>query len=538
MISLALLLALAAGTPAQPVAVQGTVRIGRIQIISQNVFNPAEAAQGWFYRAADALHIPTRDSFIRKVLLFHEGDILDMRKLAETERNLRSFVFIKSASITAGPPHNGIADVYVVTQDAWTTQPGGSFGSKGGVTTYSASFVETDLLGTGRQISFDYEKTPERITRAFQYQDPYLFRPFWTGSLLYADNSDGRQRQVKVFRPFYSFLAPWAGGGALTQLSQKDKIYQDGSVLSEFEQNHRERQISYGAALTASELAATRWTAGLDSYDDQFTALSGDPSPVVPGRREYRYLFATYEAVGNSYVTLNYVNRDSRYEDFNLAPRLYFKAAYSPSWLGAPDNSAYLETEGSGGLALGDNAFAQGDIDLRTRLDGGLQNAIISGFIGYARKFPNWRLPQTFVGRLQFDRGWNMDKDIQFAADGLTGLRGYRLHAMTGDRRVILNVEQRFFSEREILQLISPGAAAFVDAGTAVPHGEGLSWKQVRVDAGVGLRLGIARAGSNNILRFDFAYAFRPDPLGRKGWQVSFSSSQAFDFERTTPTGQ
>src|SRR6478672_4171058 len=105
-----------------------TPRVGRITIHALNVFSPEEATRGWVYRAANALHIETRQSVIRKFLLFHEGEPFDPVRLEETERNLRVLPFLKAASVVAGPPHDGVVDVDVTTQDAWTTQPGLSYG--------------------------------------------------------------------------------------------------------------------------------------------------------------------------------------------------------------------------------------------------------------------------------------------------------------------------------------------------------------------------------------------------------------------------
>ncbi|HLZ09571.1 MAG TPA: hypothetical protein VKT80_13335, partial [Chloroflexota bacterium] len=147
-------------------------RIGTIQIVTLDVFSPEEAANGWVYRAANAVHVETRKSTIRRFLLFHEGDPYDPAKLAETERNLRAQPFIKSATAVAGPAHDGVVDVVVTTQDTWTTEPGASFGSKGGATTYGFSFDEKNLLGTGRKLSFAYDKGTERTTRSFSYEDP------------------------------------------------------------------------------------------------------------------------------------------------------------------------------------------------------------------------------------------------------------------------------------------------------------------------------------------------------------------------------
>ncbi len=511
------------------------VRIGEIRIESVDVFSPEEAARGWFYRAANHIHVETKESFLRKELLFREGDILDIAKLAETERNLRALPFIKSASITASAPHDGVSDITVVTQDTWTTQPSISYGSKGGRTTYSFEFQEKDLLGMGQSVALSYDQGSERTTRSILFEDPYLFRPFWKGKLLYADNSDGRQRAIEIARPFYSFEAPWSADFALDHTAFREKIYENAEVASEFRQEHRDRLFSYGRALEATPELAQRLTLGFDSTDDQFSPVPGRPNEFLPDRREFRYVSLSYEAVGNSFVTLNYVNQFSRDEDFNLAPRLFVQAAVSPEAFGAPANSGFLEVEGSGGFVLSESTFAQADVDYRTRLQGGVQNAILSGFVGYVHKFAT-DSPRTLVGRVQFDRGWNLDRDVQFAADGGTGLRAYRLHAFTGDKRLMVNAEYRAFSEREILQLVSPGAAVFFDTGTALPRGEAIRLGNLKSDAGVGLRFGITRAGSNAVVRVDLAYAFDRDPRGRRGFLVSFASSQAFDFRRAPAT--
>ena len=117
---------------------------------------------------------------------------------------------------------------------------------------------------------------------------------------------------------------------------------------------------------------------------------------------------------------------------------------------------------------------------------------------------------------------------MQFFADGDNGLRGYKLYAFEGNKRVVWNVEQRFFLGKEILQLFSLGAAAFFDTGAATPENEPLTTKDFKSDVGVGIRIGITRAATNNTVRIDFAYALNPDAKGRRGFLVSFSSGQGF----------
>src|SRR5947209_616944 len=138
------------------------LHVGRITIDSVDVYSPAEARKGRFYRAADALHIETHDSVIRKFLLFHEGDVYRPERLAETERTLRTLHFLKSASVTASEPHDGVVDVTVTTQDAWSIAPETQAGNRGGESTFGASLTDSNLLGLGKEVSLSWDKTIDR----------------------------------------------------------------------------------------------------------------------------------------------------------------------------------------------------------------------------------------------------------------------------------------------------------------------------------------------------------------------------------------
>ncbi len=234
-----------------------------------------------------------------------------------------------------------------------------------------------------------------------------------------------------------------------------------------------------------------------------------------------------YQEAHNDFLKLNYVNRDLRYEDFNLGPTFLAAVAISPRAFGAPETTYRFVGDLEAGARLGPGSFLLGQIGFDTRLNHGVENALLSATLGWVKK---WETPllQTTVSRLQFDRGWNLDREVQLFADGVTGLRGYHLHAFEGDKRLIWNLEHRVFSGREILQLFSPGVAVFFDTGLAAPKGTPIRLSGLKSDVGLGLRFGIARAAGNNILRLDIAYALNADQQGKRGWLVSFSSGQSF----------
>ena len=179
-LGLALLVPLAA-RGAEP---EDGLRVGTITIRTENVFSPEEEASGRVYRALNRVHARTRPDVIRRFLLFQGGEPFDPKKLEETEKNLRTLAFLKSAAVTAGDPHGGVVDVLVVTQDRWTLLPGVPIASNGGTTTYGLQLLEQNFLGTGREISFAYNKEIERTTRILAFVDPYLFGAYWSARLL------------------------------------------------------------------------------------------------------------------------------------------------------------------------------------------------------------------------------------------------------------------------------------------------------------------------------------------------------------------
>ena len=164
-------------------------------------------------------------------------------------------------------------------------------------------------------------------------------------------------------------------------------------------------------------------------------------------------------------------------------------------------------------------------VGVATRFVPGIQNAIARAELIYVNREGS-DYPRTLVGHLEARSGWRMDREVQFFADGLTGLRGYRAHTFAGSRSFVLNLEERFHLGREVLQLASPGLVAFFDAGNATDDGF-RSLMHLKTDVGFGIRIGLPRT-PKNLLRIDFAYALNRDPLGRRGLLVSFSSGQAF----------
>ncbi len=491
-------------------------RITEIEIRTEDVFSPKDAAAAYFpYGLANAIHLTSRKGLIEKYLLFRVGDPLDPDRLAETERNLRATGLFRYVRVRSEG-----TKVIVETGDAWTLLLRGSLSNKGGVTTYSAGVEEANLLGTGRQLKFLYEKETERISREFTFADPAFLRPYTLFRVVFSDLSDGTIYDARLQRPFYSLDTPWAASLFYHQARFQPKLYAGGEEAAIWNQHETDFRAEGGlrtdiAANTVHRLVASvEWT---DTTVGPGT-LGPPPPPAVPPRK-FLFFGAGLQKDERRWIQRTDVDRIGRVEDFNLAPVGSVELGASPEILGAT-GAARLIASGSMGTLL-PSGFSVATLSGETRYENGPQNTIVSVDVRAYFQSTRW----TFAMRIGAISGWRLDPETQFFLDGENGLRAYRLHAVSGTGHVVGNVELRTVFIYDLLRLVSIGAAVFADAGVSWGPPDG-TWRLS--DAGAGLRFGLTRASQTTLLRLDVARAFNPDPLGRTGWLFSFASSQAF----------
>jgi hypothetical protein len=507
---------------------QAPLRIGTITLQTTSLFSAEEAARGSIYRLANRLHRPTRPRLIRAFLLFHEGDPYAPELIVESERNLRNLDFLKTVEIATGPPHDGVVDVLVKTQDAWRTNPSGELSRTEDATTYELDLTQRNFLGSGAGLSLAVSRDAERLMRTLELSTPLLFgRPYWNAKLLLSHNSDGSEKKLALARPYFSFANRWLFDGAADQLVETKRLYDQGDAIAGFRLRHRGWSAGAAYAFEASERRSRRLLAGFELLDDRFAPARGEPLAPLPADRNFRFFIAGYQEVANDFVKLAYVDQDLRVEDWNLGRQLAARVGASPGVGRGAGSAGLLRVEGSEGWRVGARGFLLSRLSYETRRERGrLANEIAAANLLCVLRL-GARPLQTLVARLDVRRGIHLDRDVQFLADGLNGLRAYPLHAYGGDRRLLLNVEHRVFLGREVLQVFAPGAAVFFDAGAAPSPGTPFSHARFKSDIGAGLRFAIARA-EGLVLRFDYAYQLSNDPFGHRGWVFTAGTGQAF----------
>ena len=90
---------------------------------------------------------------------------------------------------------------------------------------------------------------------------------------------------------------------------------------------------------------------------------------------------------------------------------------------------------------------------------------------------------------------------------GFTGTRAFENEFQAGDRRVLLTLEERLYTDIHLFNLLRLGGAVFMDVGRAWEPGvnDGLEDDWL-ADVGFGLRLASSKAASDRIAHLDFAF--------------------------------
>jgi len=471
-----------------------------IRVVQTDIFDLSDpGTSAWPYRWANALHVLTRERFIRSVLLFRVGDQLDPALLEESARLLRDTEFLSPVNIMAHPAPGG-AEVVVETHDQWTTLVGVSFGLFGKRAHFGASLSEENFLGWGKELDFEYEHDQERETTTFAYKDPLFLGSRWTLALAHANASDGKSDAFRLEYPFFALATPRSGGVSWGKFNLTNYLYSEGNKVVSGFAHHQDFELSGGLRLPGGGEGANRVTAGAfyhrASYND-WTWTDGMPYPTPEGRKMSGFQVG-FERQSGRWVLVRGFRGWEAQEDLPLGPNWSVTAGFSLPAFGADEPRFPLLGQVNASHLAGKqyswvNLAAEGRAE-----QGRVDNAITHFAIGTARLGP-----VGFRGRLAVDLGRNLDGNVQLPLGADTGLRGWEPDYFDGTSRAVANLEWRHQLTGEVLHIAIIGVALFADVGRTWDARVGPDTDGWRKDAGIGLLIESTRASKLRIIRIE-----------------------------------
>jgi hypothetical protein len=523
--------------------------VSSIELDRRSVFDPESTRVGalaWTYRALNLLHVRTAPSFIRRELLFEEGDCFDPFLVSESERLLDSYGFLSRASITAEDDGDGGRRVLVATRDEWSTKVDVGVTYDEGPNFEKLEVTEENFLGQGIFAEFTHRKRRETNTQSFGLATPRFFgrtdasiafgraRPgdffnqyirypfigetgrfsirqgFSRGTDFFSYSSDGTEAFTQVLLPVYR---------ELIEVSAAERFGEPG------------RSIIAGITVTRDVVRFPR--APEVVFADDFDVLQpfpGAPPPELArqlrpsastrvalhlGTRRYRYL--QYEGLDGV--------RDRMLVSLGLFAGVTVGKGFSiltPAGIPGMDDF-FGRLHASFGAPVGSSILTGGATVESRREAGDWQDVLADAdLVAYLRN--DGLKSHTLFLRASVAGGWSTMLPYQLSLGGRQGVRSLVEDRFPGGRMARFVVEDRVVFPWPRPGNADLGLTAFADLGRVwpgdVPYAVDSGW---RAAIGIGLRIGLP-SGTRNIWRTDVAFPVGPaggSPIFRLTFEVN-----------------
>ena len=524
----------------------------------------------WAYDILNWWHIETREMTVRKLLLFDEGDSVNLDYLLESERFLRSQIFLSDANITMSQEGGkNIATVH--TSDNWTLTPtiGGSFSGKEWTydnLNYIVGIRESNFLGLGQQLGFYYGHNEYRDMWQVEYGAPHFLIRYNRLDFLYSYNSDGYMAHWKMYRPFLSrSVNQWAY--TLEGLKNKSVAYFYGSgelppntvafdttgrkikSLETYNGNDPDDPVkllkvedfiddslsfrlsrSFGGTQRKLYLGATydyqRFTAEYGSVG-RYPFVDGDEIYIidslaarnewVPERKDSRLgLYVKYSNL--HYEKIKNFRNVKWTEDINKGAVLEAHVSKNYEQLGSADNDIRLDFLTNLYLGRDWNHLNLATV-MNFYLDHGHRRDFYGALAGEYIFHPNNTFSTVLKGRADFYRDARYGYQLSLGGvDG--GFAGFHAGYYAGQARVFGNLEQRYFTDFEIATLM-PVLVVFGGVGETAWEFKDINRKDLIYVLGLGARFVQTKSISHLVNKFDVNFPLNGVGKGEPHYSIT-----------------
>ncbi len=498
-----ILLALASAVPPVPPAeaVAPGTPIVAIVIERHEVFDTdLPGTTAWPYRAANLLHILTKERFVRSQLLFEVGDPLTPELLEESARILREHGFLSPVVIWARPVPGG-CEVVVETHDQWTTQLGLNYGFYGRRRKAGFAVEEENLLGWGKQLILDVDREEERRTVTFRYRDPLFLGRRLRLELARSNASDGSLDALVVESPFFSLATRRAGLLEWQRGRRKEWLFVDGEKAVSGSV-HTRKAVFWGGLRLPGEGAVERLRLGLFHEEVRYGAWTwSDGRPFdSPEDRTMAGVLIGFERQPPRWIVLQGLRGWQQQEDVAVGPSWNATAGWSLPAFGTDRRRLLVGANGTYARQLG-RWYAR----VNAAFSGRLESAGWVNGLAHLEAVASQPGMQGWRGRIAGDWGHDLDRDRQVTLGADAGLRGWDPDYFDGTARLVANLEWRRQLTGEVLHLGVVGLSLFADGGRTWGARLGEPMQRWHANVGAGLLIELTRASIAHIVRLEAA---------------------------------
>jgi hypothetical protein len=312
-------------------------------------------------------------------------------------------------------------------------------------------------------------------------------------------------------------------------------LIRNGEIASEFEQEDNTGGVDFNYALRRGPPVVHR-IGPFYEYSQKrvrdyriVTAEGGELEP--PPDDTTSSVGVAYRRLGVNYIVEERISKFDRREDFNVANDLNLSVAFSAERLGADADEWIFSLSDVQGHSFRKGHFLFLSASAQGILDGDrIRNGLFS--VGYDHYLQDTFLDGgPFLHTLHwlgsFGYGTHLDPDNLFGLGYPNGLRGYSRDAFTGDKRLLLSVEDRIFLAEDLFRLVALGILIFFDTGFVWDEGQSVDLADLRYAVGTGLRVALPAVAGTNILQLTWGFPLGSgvDSFGDSVFTVATSTS-------------
>lgn len=493
--------------------------IRAITIDARTIFSDDDSLIPPFVRTVgNDLHWQTREETVRQDLLFAVGDSCDPRRLAETERLLRTRPYVRSAMVVPVAAADSGVTVLVQTRDEFSLEVRLRLAGGGELPARRFVMTEDNVLGRGIRAQWNYNSFGRRSAYYGDVLDHHILGQRLEGEVTAGKSEVGPVGEETLRRAFETDFDRVAWRESARYRKEPFPLVSTGlgTVLQPLVQVGAD----VGAALRLGRPGDLRIVGAVLSGDrllvegtplaptaDQDTTVTRELAGRFEERRRVRMhlLLGARKLSFQPYAGVDAVHAvedvpEGSQVGLVLGKSLFGGGGLQHDWFASAE---FLSGAELGGTGL---VFARGKVEGRYvssegRWDGVLADGELLLYdIGPQR---------TTVFGLAGSSGWETRTPFQLLLAGSNGIRGYGDQALPVGRRVVAHLEERYFLGRAY-GFADLGAAVFAEAGRGwagdIAFGQSTGFLAT---VGVGFRVA-APQGSRRAYRLDVAF-----PLNR-----------------------
>ncbi len=487
-------------------------RIAWVRIASDDVFVEDEVWPLWL----NWFHWTTRESIVRRELLFQEGGSFENARIEETMRNLRGmglFSIVRIVAVQVDDPN--AVGIVVHTRDLWSLRLETGFNASTIVDQFNARLIERNFLGLNQQLGVNINLLPRTYSLAQEFTTRRVagstVRLEQTAGVIFnreQNRAEGSTWLLRAGEPFYYLRQKWAwtaAGSYTTQVIRQLQRKQIAAFPSAMEDPDgpyarrvwRQQNATAGLAgyRRIGEQVKNTFGLGWDfryrhSAPNRETMLVPElndyfDTRVIPRERQESGPLLSYDMFTPTYVTFENLATFGQSENVRVGPAFTLSSRVPLRSLGSNDNSWVVDA--IAGYTLAPAGFL---LDARVEVVGRLERdklvdqRVIAQLRGASPiLFKAFRV----VGRVNWDARRDDTLNTFVTLGSSNGLRGYKSQELygIGASRILTNLELRsvpFIA----WQAVHVGAVAFWDMGSVYEKKGSL---QMAHAVGLGLRL-------------------------------------------------